>query len=619
MVYINLSAGSKLSKIKQLLAIKSLLQPFYSLNERRKIFAAICVSTLLSILDILGVALIGIIAALSVRGVQSAAPGSRIEKVLKILMLENKSLQFSVSLLGLSAAVAFLSRTAISALLTRKLLRFLGWKSADISKLVADKVIGKNIQYAEKKPQSEVIYAVSTGAVSLTLGVTGSAITLISDLILVLLLLGLLIVFSPTVAIPTTLVFVATGLYLNKIMHKRAYMLGMERSDLIIKSNTEILDALSIQRNILTSNLSEKFIGKIRSSRVAVSDNLALTEFMPYITKYVIEVVLVVFSFALAASQFVIQDAAHAVATLSLFMAAGMRIAPAVMRIQQASVQLVGSLANSTATLQILEELKESAEASSGLDFEPIQETNRTSVECVNLSFTYSGNQNPTLENINLKLESAQLVAVVGPSGSGKSTLADLLLGVLVPSKGHISINGVTPMHLVSTFPNDLGYVPQKTHLISGTILENVILRDDINLDSEQFWSTLEILDLKNFVLDLPEKENTLIGDGGLKLSGGQAQRIGIARALVKNPKLVIFDEATSALDAQVEAQITRAISVMRDKGVCILIIAHRLSTVRTADEIIYLDKGKIISRGDFETVRCNVPDFDEQAKLMGL
>jgi ABC-type multidrug transport system fused ATPase/permease subunit len=119
--------------------------------------------------------------------------------------------------------------------------------------------------------------------------------------------------------------------------------------------------------------------------------------------------------------------------------------------------------------------------------------------------------------------------------------------------------------------------------------------------------------------MSLPQRENTYIGDGGLKLSGGQGQRIGIARAFVKNPKLVILDEATSALDAQVEAQISSAVSIMRNKGVSILIIAHRLSTVRNADEIVYLDCGSVLSQGDFESVRREVPDFNEQAKLMGL
>ena len=608
-----------MSRIRRYLEIRDVLAPFFNDRERKKISFAILANTFLSLLDIIGVALIGIIAALSVRGVQSSAPGSRVESVLKLLHLDEVSLQVSVSVLGLTAALAFLTRTAISVVLTRRMLEFLGRKSADISKLVADRVIGLNIQIVEKKPQSEVLYALTTGAVSLTLGVTGSAITLISELILVVLLLSLLIVFSPTVAIPTTIIFFITGLFLNRMMHKRAYALGIERSDLIVKSNTEILDALSIQRNIHTSDLSEYYAEKIRLNRAAVSNNLASTEFMPYVTKYVIEVVLVVFSFVLAASQFILQDAAQAVATLSLFMAAGMRIAPAVMRIQQASVQFVGSLANSSSTLEVLNTLITKEAPVGAADYNSYLSEKESLIQCQNLSFSYMGNSSPTLKNIDLTLEAGQVMAIVGPSGSGKSTLADLMLGVLEPTIGHVLINGVPPTKLIASNPNALGYVPQKTHLISGTILENVFMNSTPEIDLDLFWDTLEIVDLKIFVSALPQRENTYIGDGGLKLSGGQAQRIGIARAFVKNPKLVILDEATSALDAQIEAQISTAVSVMRKKGVSILIIAHRLSTVRNADEIVYLDHGTVLCRGDFESVRREVPDFNEQAKLMGL
>jgi ABC-type multidrug transport system fused ATPase/permease subunit len=615
----DLSESHSMSRIRRYLEIKEVLAPFFNERERKKISFAIIANTFLSLLDIIGVALIGIIAALSVRGVQSSAPGSRVESVLKLLHLDGVSLQFSVSVLGLTAALAFLTRTAVSAILTRKMLEFLGRKSADISKMVADRVIGLNIQIVEKKPQSEVLYALTTGAVSLTLGVTGSAITLISELILVVLLLSLLIVFSPSVAIPTTIIFIITGLFLNRMMHKKAYSLGIERSDLIVRSNTEILDALLIQRNIHTSDLSEYYAEKVRLNRVAVSKNLASTEFMPYVTKYVIEVVLVVFSFALAASQFILKDAAQAVATLSLFMAAGMRIAPAVMRIQQASVQFVGSLANSSSTLEVLNTLITEDGFNKATDNDFSLPVKKTLIQCENLSFSYLGNSFPTLKNIDLKLETGQVMAIVGPSGSGKSTLADLILGVLQPTAGHVLINGVPPGTLITSDPTALGYVPQKTHLIAGTILENVFMRSQPEVDLDLFWETMEIVDLKSFVLALPQRENTFIGDGGLKLSGGQTQRVGIARAFIKNPKLVILDEATSALDAQVEAQISAAVSIMRNKGVSILIIAHRLSTVRNADEILYLDRGSVLSRGDFESVRRDVPDFNEQAKLMGL
>jgi ABC-type multidrug transport system fused ATPase/permease subunit len=617
--YTSFKERIEMSKLTKSIEVFNLIAPLYGSRERRNLALAILLNTFLSILDMFGVALIGLVGALAVRGVQTSASGSRLEGVLEYLNLDNATIQFSVAVLGLVAAFSFLCKTAMSAIVTKKVLSFLSRKSADISHILATRVIGANIQVVERMPQQEVTYALTTGAVSLTVGVMGGAITLISDLILVFLLLLLLIVLSPNVAIPITVIFVLTGLMLNRLMHKKALKLGLERWNLVVKSNTGILDALLVQRTIYTSNLSSHFRNKIFQARLSVSRNIAETEFMPYTTKYVIEVVLVVFSFLLAATQFFTQDATKAVASLLLFMAAGMRIAPAVMRMQQASIQVVGSLSNSNSSLEILKNLNPPQMVAPVETRAKSDRESKVVIECMNLSFKYEGNTWPTLKSINLSVESGRLLAIVGPSGSGKSTLADVLLGVLNPTNGRVLINGLSPEALVRLRPNDVGYVPQKTHLLSDTVLANVFMAEKIDLDLSLFWSIMEILDLKSFISALPRGAQTVIGDGGIRLSGGQAQRIGIARALIKQPKVVILDEATSALDAQVEEQISKAISMMRNQGVCVVIIAHRLSTVRNADEIVYLEDGKIEARGNFETVRQKIPNFNEQARLMGL
>jgi ABC-type multidrug transport system fused ATPase/permease subunit len=327
---------------------------------------------------------------------------------------------------------------------------------------------------------------------------------------------------------------------------------------------------------------------------MAVSNNLAQTEFMPYITKYVIEVVLVVFSFTLAASQFLLQDATHAVATLSLFMAAGMRIAPAVMRIQQASVQLVGSLANSSTTLGILRDFPNGLELLEEKNYVPEIDHNQTLIECINLSFTYNGNSKPTLENINISLKSGNLMAIVGPSGSGKSTLVDLIMGMLTPKEGEVLINGIPVFEFIQRYPGQIGYVPQKIFLLAGSIQENIGLGlEKSEIDSKRVWECLKFVQMFDFVHSLPKQEHENIGDNGVSLSGGQLQRLGLARALYTNPRIIILDEATSALDPETERLISEVISSFKGSKT-IIVIAHREQSLRVADKLVLMENGKV-------------------------
>jgi ABC-type multidrug transport system fused ATPase/permease subunit len=207
----------------------------------------------------------------------------------------------------------------------------------------------------------------------------------------------------------------------------------------------------------------------------------------------------------------------------------------------------------------------------------------------------------------------------VGPSGAGKTTLVDILLGVLQADKGEAIISGLKPLEAISKWPGAIAYVPQDVALSNGTFRENLTMGYPINLAPDELcWHALRVAQLESFVRDLPLGLDQPIGERGTNLSGGQRQRLGIARAMLTKPKLLVLDEATSALDGQTELDISNAINDL--KGiVTVVMIAHRLSTVRNSDQVIYMDNGKIVAEGKFEEVRKSVPDFDHQAQLMGL
>ncbi len=239
--------------------------------------------------------------------------------------------------------------------------------------------------------------------------------------------------------------------------------------------------------------------------------------------------------------------------------------------------------------------------------------------KCSNLSFRYANAPLDVLSEINLQLDAGKTLAIVGASGAGKSTLVDLILGVLNPSSGEVLVSGMSPLAAIREYAGDIAYVPQDVSITTGSIKENITIGyDESEFSDDQILEAISLAQLNEFVSNSKYGINTQVGDRGSSLSGGQRQRLGIARALVSKPKLLILDEATSSLDAESEARISEAILNLKGR-VTVVVVAHRLSTVRHADQIIYLKAGKVIGSGSFEELRDSIPEFENQAKLMGM
>ena len=218
---------------------------------------------------------------------------------------------------------------------------------------------------------------------------------------------------------------------------------------------------------------------------------------------------------------------------------------------------------------------------------------------------------------MSLDVPSGSYAAIVGPSGAGKTTLVDLMLGLYEPDSGRILLNDLSPLELRQRIPGLISYVPQKPGLVSGTLANNVALglRDE-SIDEELVWSALRKAQLGQLVESLPHGIYSSLGSHSDALSGGQIQRLGLARAVYTEPRLIILDEATSALDAATEASIAEAIQNLGSETT-VVVIAHRLSTIQHADVVHVVDDGQVLASGKFKDVRKRVPMIEEYVKLM--
>ena len=298
----------------------------------------------MSALDLLGVAVIGLLGAISISGLQSNAPGGGVSSALQILHISNSTFQVQATVLGIGAVFLLVGRTLLSIFFTRRILFFLSRRGAKISANLVARLLAQPFFTVQARTTQETLYAVTRGVELIVLEVLATAVVLISDVSLLLVLAIGLFVVDPTAAVGTFLVFALVGYFLYSFMHLRAGALGVKSSELNINSNEKIVEVFGAYRESVVRNRRDYYAREIGKLRIALAEVSAEMSFMPYVGKYVIETTVVLGAVLIGAAQFILQDATHAVATLSIFLAAGTRIAPAVLRVQQGSITIRGAL-----------------------------------------------------------------------------------------------------------------------------------------------------------------------------------------------------------------------------------------------------------------------------------
>lgn len=563
-------------------------------SDKLKLTAVVTIQIFLGLLDILSVALIGILTSISVSGIQSKDTRLALLDNINFIDLNEYTFQTRVALLGLTAAFLMVVRTLISIYLNRKTIFFLSRRSASVSSSLIRKVLGMDLLSIQKNSSQEVVYAITAGVSSITLGVIGSTVALIADVSLLLIMSIGLFSYNPIMAILTAIIFGSIGVVLYLLMHVRIKRLGEQNATLSIASNQQIVQAISNYREVFVRNRRSYYVQKFSDVRHQLASVSAEMAFMPNISKYVLEIALVVGAITIAASQFLTRDAVSAISSMTVFLAASTRIAPAILRVQQGLLGIKASVGSARPTLEMIEELVSAPELPSDSDqLDPTHFGFNPTVECIDVSFSYG--EKEVLESVNFSISAGEKVALVGASGAGKTTLMDLLLGVIDCSSGVIKISGMSPIEAICKFQGAIAYVPQNISLTEDTIAENVRLGFSEQIVSDELiWEALKAAEMFEFVHSLPNKLGYRIGENGSKLSGGQRQRLGIARALVTKPLLVFMDEATSALDSETENKVAETISKL-GSAVTVVMIAHRITTAESSTRSLQVKSKRVI------------------------
>jgi ATP-binding cassette subfamily C protein len=304
---------------------------------------------------------------------------------------------------------------------------------------------------------------------------------------------------------------------------------------------------------------------------------------------------------------------------VSFFTFAAYRLMPALQVVFAAFTRIRFS---QTTVNRIIEDLSEKSgfrEQFLVYDKEPIKPmTFNASLQLKGVSFNYPNINKPVIHDLNLLIQHNTSIGLVGPTGAGKTTIVDIILGLLTPQKGEFSVDGVKiDENNILNWQKNLGYVPQHIYLSDDTIINNIAFGvPNEKIDRETVEYVARISNLHDFIIsELPNGYETIVGERGIRLSGGECQRVGIARALYHDPEVLVLDEATSSLDGITESAVFEAVNNVA-KLKTIIIIAHRLTTVKNCDIVYLIDKGKITAQGTYDELMSSSASFRTMAKV---
>ena len=589
----------------------------FSGRDKKTLYMISVLQAALNLLDILAITLIGVIGALGVSYVAGLALPEWVVTVLGYLKLDDFSIEQTLILVSTLTAFLFVTKSISSIFVNFRIFRFLSIRQAAISTRLSEQLSEAPYQFIKKQNPQNLIYAATDGVNSLVIGVLSNFFTVIAEFLLLFLIVLFLFILNPLTAIFTLVFFGLIAFLLHKLLGSMSVKYGDRFSIASISGRSQISTLMNAYKEIFVLGRSEFFTKRFNETRHESAFANAMSLWLQQMPKYIFEIALILGAANVIGFQVLQNSATGSISTLIVFLASATRLTPALMRVQVALLQLRNYQPGAMITLELINQLKNSPNK---IDTHEVRHvlTNPPKIEFHNVSFRYQDGEFDTISDVFLTIPAKKVTAFAGVSGSGKTTLIDLLLGIYSPSTGEIIFyDNEVSVKVKKVF--GVAYVPQDPFIIDGTLAENIAIGIPSELISEAAIDfAIKASGLKSVVDSLTEGIDTNLGGLASRLSGGEKQRIAIARALYVKPKLLIIDEGTSALDGLTEQYITDSIFAMTN-DMTIVLIAHRLSSIKNADLVYYMNTGLIKGSGSFDELRSKLPEFADQVRLMNL
>lgn len=591
---------------------------YLSVKQRFSYFLLVSIRAFASLLDVLGIILIGLLTGIAASNLEKSKPvfilGVELPKVSSQTIL----------LLVLIVLLVFILKAIISIWLGKSIASFLARIESEKSKEISTYIFSGDLTNLHRFTKGEIIWATMGSTTIAFSGLLTSLSTFISEGALLILVAITFFVIDPVASIFVFAYFLCIVIIIQFAIGNALKKAGIDSAEGSTESVTAIDDTINAFREIIIFNKEQHFISRFSRSRTKMATSLSAITFLSGMPRYVVETALMLGVVLFVGFQFATDQLSTGLITVGVFLTGGVRIMASLLPLQNAVAGVKIQTEQSKSAHDFLYKAK-SSDSAQRFEEKADNNPNQTSsyvntkmdVLMKDLSYRYPDSTLDAVKDINIKISSGQHVAFIGPSGAGKTTIVDIILGLLEPTSGLLKVGGIVENHRALIENGLVAYVPQRPGIVTGTIAENVALGVDRALiDPQKVKDALSSAHLLDFVNSLPEGIYSSVGSQAESLSGGQVQRLGLARALYFRPKLLVLDEATSALDASSEAFISESLREL-GKDVTVIVIAHRLSTVQHADNVFVVDKGQIVASGTFSYLRKHVPMVSEYVKLM--
>ncbi|MBS1699351.1 MAG: ABC transporter ATP-binding protein [Actinobacteria bacterium] len=473
--------------------------------------------------------------------------------------------------------------------------------------------MGEDYLAHRHRDTGEIVRTVESATADAHGKVLGGVLSLIAAGLSILMAVAIIVIVMPLPAIGAIVYFGLVVFVMQRLLAGRNRRAGLEAMASAHQRSIALLDAIFGFRELRIHGAESHFIDAYDRANEVQGLASRRANFYTQLPKYLFEAVAMGGIALLLTLVALSSNGSSAIPALSLFVAATLRVLPTM----AALTATLGIIRNGTPGLAIVAEaLKQLPASRRHEDSREALPELPAEIVIENLSFRYPDGIQDVLADIDVTIAPGTSLALCGASGSGKTTLVDIILGLIDVENGVVTYGGTPVAQAGDAWTETIAYVPQDVFLLNDTLAANVAFGESADeRDEARIQDALERAQLGDLVAVLPDGIDSKIGERGARISGGQRQRVGIARALYRRPQVIVFDEATSALDNETEERIASTIRGLAGK-ITTIIVAHRLSTVRHVDQLVYLEDGRVAGRGTFTEVRDSAPGFARLVEL---